>query len=261
MGGEELDSANSGSQDRSSKEGREMKVRLVLGLCVLLAIGLGGSSAIASTQNGVCTGGLIPAGTYNGLTITGNCTVGGDITVNGNMFLASGAILNDHAVSFGTVHVTGNVLVGKGAVLGLGDYNPAHNNATVDGNVIANQPGTLYLGAMTIHGNLISNGGGDAGRNFPIKDDRIGGNVIMQGWSGLWFGFIRDTVGGNLIALNNHAANPGVDPGSDSSEIMTNHISGNLICFGNVPKATVNPNDGGLPNVVGGSELGQCAGL
>ena len=51
---------------------------------------------------------------------------------------------------------------------------------------------------MTVHGNVISNGGGTADRfyNFPIKDNTIDGNLILRGWSGGWIGALRNTVGG-----------------------------------------------------------------
>jgi hypothetical protein len=167
-------------------------------------------------------------------------------------------------------HITGNVNVGKGAVLGLGSYSPApaHDSAVVDGNVTANQPLTLYLGGITIHGNLTSNGGGSgpAGpfRNFPIKDDTIGGNVIIQGWEGGWIGVIRANVGGNLIFQKNASVltdDGSPAPDADSSEVQTNHVGGNLNCQGNTPPAQVNPDDGGQPNVVGGNKNGECAGL
>src|SRR3954453_24054117 len=242
-----------------------MKLRLLLGGCVLLVLTVAaGSGALAAPPGaGTCSGGAIPAGTYSGLKVTGNCTwAGGSVTIAGNLTVADGAILNDHAASSAKVHVTGNVLVGKGAVLGLGDYNPVGpHGSTVDGNVVAKEPLTLYIGAATIRGNLVSNGGGDPGRNFPIKDDTVGGNVILQGWHGLWLGVIRVQAGGNVIVVNNSAANTSQEPGSDSTEIQTNVISGNLICQGNAPAAQVNPIDGGQPNVVGGNKIGQCRGL
>jgi hypothetical protein len=188
--------------------------------------------------------------------------MGAAVTIRGNLNVADGAILNDRAGSSATVHVTGNVIVGKGAVLGLGHYNPTGPHAaTVDGNIVAIQPLTLYLGAITVHGNVVSNGGGDPARNFPIKDDKIDGNLIIQGWRGLWLGVIRATVGGNVIVANNTAADTSQVPGSDSTEVQTNTIKGNLICFGNTPAAQVNPDDGGEPNKVGGNKIGQCAGL
>jgi hypothetical protein len=242
------------------------KLRLLLGIGFLLVLGGVGSGALAAGQGGVtCSGGSIAAGTYQNLKVTGNCTfdAGAAITINGNLTVAKGAILNDHAASTATVHVTGNVKVGAGAVLGLGDYDPnlPHDSAIVDGNITANHPLTLYLGGITIHGNLVSNGGGDPTRNFPIKDDTIDGNVAIQGWSGLWMGVIRVTAGGNVIVSKNTAADPTTLPGSDSTEVMTNDIAGNLICHRNTPAAQVNALDGGLPNTVGGRKIGECAGL
>lgn len=242
------------------------KLRLLLGIGALLVLGGVGSGALAAGQGGTtCSGGSIAAGTYKSLTVTGTCTFdnGAAITIDGNLTVARGAILNDHAASTATVHVTGNVKVGKGAVLGLGDYDPSlpHDSAIVDGNITANHPLTLYLGGITVHGNLISNGGGDPGRNFPIKDDTVDGNVAIQGWSGLWLGVIRVTAGGNVIVSKNRSADPSTEPGSDSTEVMTNTISGNLICHRNTPDAQVNALDGGLPNTVAGRKIGECAAL
>ena len=245
-----------------------MKLLLLLGSGILLALGITGSSAVAAKPGaGTCSGGtpgapeVVPAGTYNGFTVTGNCVFGpGTMTINGHLTIADGGILNDHASGQATVHITGNVKVGKAGVLGLGNYNPVppHTSAVVDGNVVANDPATLYLGGMTIHGNLVSNGGSGPGRNFPIKDNTIGGNLILQGWSGQWIGVIRDQVGGNVIFSRNSALDTSVVPGSDSSEVQTNVIEGNLICLGNTPTAQVNQFDGGQPNVVGGNSVGEC---
>lgn len=234
----------------------------------VLTFAVGGSIAAAAKPGaGSCTGGtpaspqVVPAGTYDGFTVSGNCVFGpGTVTIDGNLTIADGGILNDHASGQATVHVTGNVMVGKDAVLGLGDYDPTppHDSAIVDGNVVAHDPATLYLGGMTIHGNLVSNGGSGPGRNFPIKDDTIDGNLIVQGWTGLWIGVIRDQVGGNVIFSGNTAMDTSVVPGSDSSEVQTNVIEGNLICHDNTPTAQVNVFDGGEPNVVGGNSVGEC---
>jgi hypothetical protein len=225
--------------------------------------------------------GPIPAGTYSSLTVTANCWFGGDVIVNGNVTVANGAVLNDHAGS-GADHVliTGNVKVGNGAVLGLGTYNPhAIHDTTVNGNIVANQPLSLYLSFATVHGNVVSNGGGSATdfRNFPIKDNTIDGNLVVQGWHGGWLGVIRNEVGGNVIVSKNASVvmptectgegetevcnniGPGVD--EDSTEVQTNIINGNLLCQGNVPAAQVNALDGGQPNDVGRNAIGQCADL
>ncbi len=253
-----------------------MKLRHFVGIFVVLALGIGGSSALASPPGSLtCTGGPIASGTYKGITVTGNCgfVSGAVITVDGNLVVADGASLNDHAASTATVNVSGNVLVGKGAVLGLGTYNPrAPHNSSVDGNIIANQPLSLYISFLTVHGNLVSHGGGGGVtgefRNFPTKDNTIDGNLIIDGWTGGWIGAIRDHVGGNLIFNDNTSVINGLVsppvPGEvdgDSSEIMTNVVGGNLICHGNTPAAQVNPDDGGQPNVVAGQKIGQCAGL
>jgi hypothetical protein len=237
----------------------------------------GGSSALADKPGSLsCSGGTsasptaIPAGTYNGLTVTGNCRVVGNVTVNGNLNVADGAILNDHAVSFGTVHVTGNVTVGNGAVLGLGHYGApfAQSGSVVDGNVVADAPLTLYLGGLTVHGNVVSNGGGSGAagpfRNFPTKDDIIDGNLIVQGWQGGWIGVIRVHVGGNVIVSNNASVvtdDGSAPPDLDSTEVQTNNVGGNLVCQNNTPPAQVNPDDGGQPNTVAGNKIGECATL
>lgn len=245
-----------------------MKKVLFAAVIAALAFGISGSIAAASKPGaGSCAGGapvspqVIAAGTYNGLVVSGNCVTGpGVVTVAGNLTIADGGILNDHASGRGTVHVTGNVQVGKGSVLGLGDYNPfgSHTSAVVDGNVNANSPMTLYLGDMTIRGNLVSNGGSGPGRNFPTKDNTIGGNLIIQGWTGMWIGVIRNQVGGNVNFSKNTAMDTSVVPGSDSSEVQTNAIAGNLICHGNTPTAQVNQFDGGEPNQIGGNAVGEC---
>jgi len=253
---------------------RKLRGSVVALALTLLAVAA--SSAVAARPgSATCSGGTIAAGTYSSLTVTGVCSFGGGtVTVRHNLVVAAGATLNDHAASpLTTVHVGGNVLVGKGGILGLGTYNPsAPHDSVVDGNVIADQPLSLYISFTTIHGNLISHGGGGGVtgefRNFPTKDNTIDGNAVITGWTGGWIGFIRNHVGRNVIFSNNKSVinglvNPPV-PGqvdTDSSEIMTNVIGRNLICEGNTPKAQVNPDDGGQPNTVGGRKIGQCANL
>jgi len=242
----------------------------------LVAMALPGSALAANPGAGSCSGGIMATGTYSGFTVTGTCTIapGANVQINGNLLVAKGASLDDHgleAYRAAQLHVTGNVIVGKGAVLGLG-YNAAPGTLgpdTVGGNIIADQPLALQVGNVTVGGNLISVGGGVLStsaadfRNFPVKDNVIHGNLILQGWRGGWLGVIRDHVDGNVIVANivslSSGAGPGTDP--DSTEVQTNNVGGNLICFGNSPAAQVNPGDGGLPNTVGGHAIGQCAGL
>ena len=248
---------------------------LLLGTVVgLVAMAMPGSALAGNPGGGTCSGGAIHAGTYRGLTVTGTCTIdaGAVVQIDGNLTVGGGAILNDHAASTAEVHVTGNVRVGKGAVLGLGSYKTPGfvGPDTVGGSIVADQPLTLYLGGVTVDGSVISIGGGLLStsvadfRNFPIKDNVIHGNLLVAGWRGGWMGVIRNHVGRNVIVFRNVSrSNPETGPGTDadSTEIQTNVIGGNLVCFGNSPDAQVNSLDGGQPNVVGGHALGECAGL
>ena len=131
------------------------RISVLLGSVALMLAVSGSIAAAGKPGAGTSPGGapgnpeVIPAGTYDGFTVTGYCVFGpGPVTIDGNLTIADGGLLNDHASGQGTVHITGNVTVGKAAVLGLGDYNPAppHASAVVDGNITAHQPETLYLG-------------------------------------------------------------------------------------------------------------------
>jgi hypothetical protein len=233
-----------------------------------------------------CSGGDIVGGTYANVTVTGTCRFNGDVTINGDLTVAAGAVLNDHAsgVPFKTANVliTGNVNVGQGAVLGLGNYGPPgiRTNTVVDGNIVADRPLDLYLTGITVHGNVTSVGGGPGTTqflNFPTKDDIIGGNLIVQGWQGGWFGVLRSTVGGNLsvsgvASVVHETPVPCGDPGGpactgfapgpdpDSTEIVDNTVGGNLICHNNTPPAQFGDTGGG-PNTVSGQKIAECAGL
>ncbi len=268
-----------------------MKRLLLLGAGVVVALGLTGSGAFAGGHEGgheTCSGtiaepGLI-AGSHGSVTVTGACAVNGPLTINGDLTLADGAVFSGFGPS---VHVTGNVKVGRGAQFALG-YNRGEGVLgpdVVDGNIVANQPLALYLGNSTVHGNVVSIGGGSSERfyNFPIKDNKIDGNLIIFGWTGGWWGAIANTVGKNVIvSFNRSVVHPADDatcqgtfpagcdaaPGADedSNEVQSRignpqHISGSLICFGNTPRAQVNPLDGGAANIVDGKAIGECASL
>jgi NDP-sugar pyrophosphorylase family protein len=99
-------------------------------------------------------------------TVTGACTVKGDVTINGNVSVKPGAYLD--AAYLGTkLTINGNVNVGKDAILGLGCSFGYHDcgfsppswigAVTVNGYVVASQPLTMFLDFSTIHGNVVSN--------------------------------------------------------------------------------------------------------
>ena len=246
-----------------------MRFKLFCALVAVVAMATAATTALgASPGAGSCAGGLINAGIYKGFTVTGPCFFApGDpsITIDGNLAIAAGASLNAHAATSATVHVTGNVIVEKGGIVGLGQYGPpniAQSGTVVDGNVIADQPQSLYLSAITVHGNLVSHGGTGLGLNFPLKNLIVDGNVDVQGWTGGWIGLFRSAVGGNVIFADNTAViyPVGGTDAPDSSEVANNAVGGNLICHSNYPAAQFGDSGGG-PNTVGGQPLGECAGL
>lgn len=248
-----------------------MRPKLLFGLCAIVALGVWVAPTSADPTSGpaICSSaGTALSGHYQSLRLTGNNYVaaGTSLTVRRNIQLAPGACLD--GFSTGTVNVGGNVRVGKGAILGLGcapgvDFaavpcGSITTNDTIGGNLVAFDPYTMYLTAITIYGNLRSFGGGPGGHpayspnvNFPIKDNVIYGDAVIRGWKGTWFGFLRNVVSGNVVLKNISTTDP------DSNENVTNTVRGNLSCYGNTPAVQFG-DSGGLPNQVGGFASGQC---
>ena len=244
-----------------------MKLRLLSGACVVAVCALCASVASADPFSGppICTSaGTALSGNYKNLTVTGNAYVpaGSTLTVAGNLNLAPGSCLD--AYTTGTVDVGHNLTVGSGAILGLGcapfedglidPCGYTTTNDVIGGNLSATDPLTMYLSADTIDGNLTSVGGGPGVTyhpyiNYPIKDSMILGNVSITGWQGTWFGFLRNTVGGNAVFSGLSGADP------DTNEVATNTVTRNLICTGDVPAAQLG-DSGGLPNTVGHMNIG-----
>lgn len=218
--------------------------------------------------------GLALHGTYNNLTVHGIAYVpdGATLTVRHNLVVTPGSCLD--AFSMGTVHVGGNVLVRPGATLALGCMPFANGsdapctgvpNDTVGGNLVANQPLTMYLTAVHVGGNVASYGGGQHQNvSFPIKGMTIGGNLVVEGWTGGpfgWFGIIGNHVGANVVLEGNSGGRPGHSGALDSNEVDDNWVGANLVCYGNTPAAQYG--DAPMPqaNTVMGAAVGQCAAL
>src|SRR5579862_667678 len=90
-----------------------MRLRLFLGACAALVLGIGASAASASAAGqATCSGGVIAPGTYDGLTVTGTCTINGTVTINGNVRVADGAYL-DAAYSSTRLTINGNATVDR----------------------------------------------------------------------------------------------------------------------------------------------------
>jgi hypothetical protein len=258
------------------------KFNLLLAGVVASTAAVAFPTAAFATRGETCSGAL--HGTHHSITVRGTCHVTGPVTIRGDLTLAKGAVF---VGSPSPIHVKGNIKVGKGAQLLMG-WNADEGELgpdVVDGNITADRPLALYLGNMTVHGNVVSHGGGTAAKfyNFPIKDNVIDGNVVITGWRGGWWGLIANTVGGNVVLAHNRSvvvprdesACEGTFPDGcrrrwgvdeDSSEVQSRvgnpqHISGNLVCIANTPDALINPLDGGEANVVDGHKIGECAGL
>jgi hypothetical protein len=252
--------------------------RFLFGLCVLVAIGVWVVPASADPSGGppICPGTeTAVVGSYHNLTITGNMYVadGTSLNVSGNLIVAPGACFD--AFTLGTVTVGQNVLVGRGAIFALGctpgSLGPPFPQApcgftttsdVVGGSIVAAGALTMYLDGNTIWGDVISLGGGPGPTlnpyiNFPIKDNTIHGNVIVSGWKGAWFGFIRNVTGGNVTLTGNVGVTIGDLGTPDSTEVVSNTISGNLICLGNSPAAQIG-DSGGTINTVGRYKIGEC---
>lgn len=124
----------------------------------------------------------------------------------------------------------------------------------------------MYLTAVHVAGNVTSLGGGPGtkpsttGVSFPVKEMTIGGNLTLLGWHGGWIGALRNTVRGNVLIAGNTGNRPGAD-GPDSTEVLGNTVTHNLICLHNTPAAQYGdaygaPGNG--PNVVHGHAIGEC---
>jgi hypothetical protein len=237
---------------------------------LMLALGLlsGSTASAAAPATSACEGGVLAAGTYPSLTITGDCSLPdtGTINVNGNLVIADGATFNGQTGA--TINVSGSLFVGTGAAITLGCSPAAECEVTtadhIGGNVIANKALAVILHSDTIDGNiLIRGGGGGVVCDFEsptgpaystVEDSQIGGNVMISGLRSCWLGFFRNNVDGNVHISGNILADP------DATEVATNTIRGNLICSNNSPAAQVGDSEGG-PNVVGGNKLGECRAL
>jgi len=252
-------------------------------ISAVAVLAFGASSATAAPPgpagSTTCSGATTLApGIYNDLRVTGYCKIDSRVVIDGNVRVADGAYLD--ATYAGTrLLINGNVTVGKGAKLGLGcsfGYHDCGLNPTwlgsviVNGDIDANNALTMYLDFTIVQGDVDWKGGGDPtmgdsqgqeGLVLPIKDNVIGGNLRVDGWAGAWFGIVRNKVLGNVTA--SHTTGNRVDPDTgdpDSTEIVTNVITGNLKCDHNSPPAQIG-DSGGTPNIVLGKKSGECAGL
>jgi hypothetical protein len=263
-----------------------------LALCaVVLGLMLGGSTAGAAALGDTCHGTLnnFPAGvgklgsTYGGnLRIDGACAaINGPTVVNGNLTLLPGSTLLA-AFHSGSLTVKGSITVMSGATLILGcipssftcfDSNDASSPGSVGGDLTASGALAVIVHNTTIGGSVNQSGGGGGETcnppggifsvlGFPAystyEDSTVAGNISLSGVQSCWMGTARVHLGGSMWVLHNQLADP------DAIEIVSNTITGNLVCKDNsmVWDSGETSNDlyprAWQPNTVGGQRVGQC---
>jgi len=223
----------------------------------------------------------IPGGTYSSITVKGICNVQAGMTIKvlGNVNVESGAWLDAQSQP-STITVGHNVYAAPGAFVGLGcqpDYvdsmgNPIktghpcvgqyandHSTVRIDGNVTAFGAGVFLLNGVTVEGNVTFIGGGNELIPWSIKNNTIGGNLVVAGQTTDWLGVNFNTVDKNVVLLDITVNDPFNDP-HPTMYVVRNTIGRNLICEGLAPAVS----GGFIPgevNTVGGQAIGQCANL
>jgi len=223
----------------------------------------------------------IPSGTYSSLTVTGVCQTmpGAVIQVVGDVNVAPGAVLD--AQSFpSTITVGRSLTAGAGSLLGLGCLpnpkghttghpcvaapgskpNVSKSSITINGHVRATNADTVLLDGISVRGNVrLVGGGGEI--PWPIKDNTIGGNLVVSDMTPNWIGVVHNKIGQDAF-LSNVNITDGNPPNNDPNPtifISGNTVGWNLICVGLGPN--VSGGFTGEVNAVGGQRLGQCANL
>ena len=200
---------------------------------MVVAVPVAANAASSTT----CTGELAP-GTYH------------------TVIVPEGAV----CISEGPVIIRGGLFIESGATFVLGSEENPVDTGTITGGVHATDPMSVQIHFTTINGGIeIHGGSGPFGGPFDvtwnaIEDNVIHGGVIVDGYNGFWFGFIRNNVYGSVYLTNNVLTDP------DGNEYVTNVIHGSLNCFGNSPAPQIGDSEG-EPNVVTGEKTGQCAAL
>ncbi|HEY1990006.1 MAG TPA: hypothetical protein VGG43_11110 [Acidimicrobiales bacterium] len=260
------------------------------GLVVPFAIS-GGSAAAAGPPAVTCTNnganpGTLAAGTYASVVVSGACAVnGGIVNVLGDVTVQPGATLlaayANNASGPGTSSLTaaGNLIAGSGSTVLLGceaahfaciddpnQANPTLSSADTVAGIRATGALGIVVHNTTVNGDVIQTGGGGGVNCTPsgpfadfmspvysdYEDVIVGGNISVTGLGSCWVGILRLQVGGSLTMSNNVMEDP------DANEVLTNQVTGNLICQGNAP-ANQFGDSAGTANVVTGFAVGQCS--
>ena len=200
-----------------------------VGVFMTMAVAVGPSTALAQGGVTTCTG-TLASGEYHMLVVPAGGTCDG---------------------TNATIDVRGGVSVGEGATFILGGHEGT-GHGTIRGGVRADAPASLQLHFANVYGGVMMLGGN--GFLSAIEDNVFHGGAVIDGYSGFWLGFLGNTVHGSVKLNNNQMDDP------DANEYVTNVIHGNLVCRNNSPAPQVGDSEG-LPNVVSGQKVDQCAGL
>ncbi len=259
--------------------GMTTRLRLVGTLAVAGALTLSGAPAMAGGSHHhkpkayTCTGGEIPSGHYKSITVKGDCQVAADavIRVAGDVLVKAGATLDAQSAP-STMTIGGDVTGATGSTVGLGCQPPsatgnsAHECALdpegqstimVKGDVRAFKAELVMLNGITVKGNVTLIGGG--GPNYwSVKNNTIGGNVMVSGQTVAWIGVMFNEIGKNAWLINITVNDE--HPGAPGVYIVSNTVGRNLGCWQLKPGVSAGFVPGAV-NVVGRHALGQCAAL
>jgi hypothetical protein len=206
---------------------------LVIGVVALICSLVAATPVLArnsSHASFTCTG-TLASGTYHKLVVPAGATCDGTAA---------------------QVKVRGGIRVGEGATFVLGSEELGADTGTIRGGIVAKASASLQVHFAHVSGGVRMHGGN--GFFSTVEDSVIHGGATINGYSGFWLGFIRNTVHGTVKLSNNVMDDP------DANEYVTNTIKGSLICHGDSPAPQVGDSEG-LPNVVSGRKVDQCAGL
>ncbi len=202
---------------------------MIVGALSTTALAAGLSTALAEAAATTCTG-TLASGEYQKLVVPTGATCDG---------------------TEANIDVRGGVRVGRGATFILGSEEGT-DTGTIRGGIRANDAASLQVHFAHIKGGVRMLGG--TGEFSTVEDNVIHGGATIDGYSGFWLGFIRNTVRGTVTLSNNMMDDP------DANEFVTNTIAGNLVCHNNSPAPQIGDSEG-QPNVVTGQKVDQCAGL
>jgi hypothetical protein len=254
-----------------------MKTLKVVLVVVLGFFGLIATAATASAAPSWaghrydCTGGNVPAGTYDSMIITGICYMpAGTVVVRGGLTVAPGALLDAatpgdppaNPLLPATVLVGGNVRVGRGAVLVLGcsPDNGCHavTYDRIGGNLTAFRALAVVVHSASIRGSatLLGGGGGAAGgagsggcfdvKKYPIPAPWSEDPALSNPTTGSpqYSDFEDNTIGGSLRIIGLHTCWLGS---------FRDRVAGNAAFIGN---ATSDPDGNELgSNLAAGSMI------